>query len=234
MFGKNPLMAPQAIPAILQNVKEHMLFYYGTMIHDLATKAAGKDITEFMSIKDAKVKTAFDQMLAAATNVAHPEFQKVFSQLPAVIAAAQKTLSQFQPPQPMDPSVVAQQKVQADSQAKQADTQVKQQQVQNQAQVDAQKLALQKAEQDQNMQLSTGEQQIKQAQTQADTQTKVATTQATNASREKIAGGSDQTKITTTEMDNNAAMEIAAAEIEAGKHTQIKDGAGIGGKPRTQ
>jgi len=50
-------MAPQAIPAILQNVKEHLLFAYGTTIFNIASKAAGKDVTEYMSIHDAGVKT---------------------------------------------------------------------------------------------------------------------------------------------------------------------------------
>jgi hypothetical protein len=222
MFGANPLMAPQAIPAILQNVKEHMLFFYGTHIFELASKAAGKDITEFMSIKDAGVKTAFDQMLAAATNVAHPQFQAQFAQVPSVIQAAQALLKQFQPPPVMDPSQVAAQKVQADSAAKQGDQAIKQKQVDNQAQVDAQTLALKQAEQQQNMSLGQGEQQVK-----------VATTAATNQSREKIAGQSDATKLQVTSEDNNTAMEIAAAEIEAGKKTNIKDGTAIGGKPRT-
>lgn len=222
MFGGNPLMAPQAIPAILQNVKEHMLFFYGSEIFRIASEAAGKDVTEFMSIKDNEIKSKFDQLLASATNKAHPEFQSAFAQIPPVIQQAQAMLKQFQPPQPTDPSVVAQNKVDADSKAKQGDQAIKQQEVQNQAQTDAQTLALKQAEMQQNATLSQGEQQVK-----------AAATQSTNQSREKIAGQSDQTKLTTTQDDNNTAMEIAAAEIEAGKKTQISDGAGIGGKPRS-
>lgn len=222
MYGANPLMAPQAIPAILQNVKEHMLFFYGTRIFQIASKAAGKDISEFMSIKDAEVKTAFDQMLAAATNMAHPQFQRQFSQVPAVIKQAQALLQQFQPPQPQDPSTVAMAKVTADSQAKQGDQKIASDKNQSQAQLDAQKIALQKAEQQQNMTLGQGEQQVK-----------VQTTTATNQSHEKIAGQNDGVKLQTTQEDNNTAMEIAAAEIEAGKKTNIKDGESVGGKPRT-
>jgi len=226
MYGANPLMAPQAIPAILQNVKEHMLFFYGQQIFSIASKAAETDITEFMSIKDTEVKTKFDILLAAATQKAHPLFQQNFQQVPAVIAKAQALLKQFQPPQPTDPSVVAQNKVTAD-------TQLGQQKLQQQAQTDAQKNALAQAQLKQDGATAAGEAQITQSTNAADNQTKVATTTATNQSREKIAGQSDSTKVQTTSMDNNSAMEIAAAEIEAGKKTQITDGAGIGGKPRT-
>jgi hypothetical protein len=213
MFGGSQFMAGQAIPAILQNVKEHMLFYYGMQTFETAQGAIEKgDLNELRAINDPAVKSAVDQLLAAASQHIHPQMQRDFSGAMQSIQKAQALLKQVQPPQPMDPTVVAQQKVQADSQAKAADTQVKQTQVQNQASVDAQTLALKQAELAQNAKLSDGENQVKL----------------------QIAGGSDQTKLSTTEMDNNAALEIAAAEIEAGKKSQVTDGKGIGGKPRVQ
>jgi chaperonin GroES len=227
MFGANPLMAPQAIPAILQNVKEHMLFYYGTQIFDIASEAAGKDITEFMSIHDAEVQTKFDQLLAAATQSAHPKFQSDFAQVPGVIQQAQALLKQFTPPQPTDPSVVAQNKVTADQQLGQA-------KLAQQAQADAQTAELKKAELAQSAQTTASQAQITQGTVAANNQTKVATTTATNQSREKIAGQSDAVKLQVTGEDNDTAMEISAAEIEAGKKTNIKDGSAIGGKPRIE
>lgn len=227
MYGANPLMAPQAIPAILENVKQHMLFYYGTQIFDIASKAAGKDISEFMTIKDAGVKSDFDKLLAAATNQAHPEFQAMFAQVPAVIQKAQALLKQFQQPPPMDPSQVASKKVDADAQLGQAKLQ---QQATQAAQTDATKRAqmAQDAQTDANQQSleKTNRDSENQTQLQQDTmraQTETQNNQLDNATRQQ----------TTTE-DNNTAMEIAAAEIEAGKHTNIKDGSAIGGKPRTE
>jgi hypothetical protein len=211
MFGANPLMAPQAIPAILQNVKEHMLFYYGMQIFATAQGALKKgDLNELRAINDPAVKSAFDQLLAAASQHTHPQMQKDFSGVPAVISKAQAMLKQFTPPTPMDPSVVAQQKVQADSQNNQAKNQTAAQALQQKAQVDAQTLALKQAELAQNATLADG----------------------TNQTKLQVASGSDQTKIQTTTEDNNTAMEIAAAEIEAGKKSNVTDGKGIGGKPR--
>lgn len=226
MFGANPLMAPQAIPAILQNVKEHMLFFYGTRIFQIASQAADKDITEFMSIKDAGVKTAFDQLLAAATNTAHPEFQKQFSQLPGVIQQAQALLKQFQPPQAVDPSVVAGKKVDADAQLGNA-------KLQQQAQADAQTAALKKAELDQNATLAQQQNQVTVQDRDSENKTQMQQDQLRAQTEVQTKTMDSQVKLQTTEMDNNSAMEIAAAEIEAGKKTQIKDGAGIGGKPRS-
>lgn len=226
MFGANPLMAPQAIPAILQNVKEHMLFFYGTRIFQIASQAADKDITEFMSIKDAGVKTAFDQLLAAATNTAHPEFQKQFSQLPGVIQQAQALLKQFQPPQAVDPSVIAGKKVDADAQLGNA-------KLQQQAQADAQTAALKKAELDQNATLAQQQNQVTVQDRDSENKTQMQQDQLRAQTEVQTKTMDSQVKLQTTEMDNNSAMEIAAAEIEAGKKTQIKDGAGIGGKPRS-
>lgn len=233
IFGQNPLMAPQAIPAILQNVKEHLLFAYGMTIHDIASEAAGEDISEYMSIHDAGVKTDFDKMLAAATQIAHPGFQKMFEQVLPVIQNAQSLLKQFQSPQPVDPSVVASKKVDADAAAKAADTQVKNKVADNQAQVDAQTAALKQAELSQTAQSTASEQSLTVQKTAADNQTKLQTTGATNQSREKIAGESDSVKLQTTAEDNDTAKEIAAAEIEAGHKTQIKNGESVGGKPRS-
>jgi hypothetical protein len=228
MLGANPLMAPQAIPGILQNVKEHILFYYAMQIFESAQGAlkdtgSKQDLNEFRQINDPAVKGAFDQLLAAATAHVHPKLQQDFAKIPAVIQKAQALLQQFQQPQPQDPSVVAQNKVDADSKAKAADTAVKQQAVQNQANKDAIQAEIQKAELAQNAATAAGEAQGAAQKTQADNQTKLT-----------VAAGSESTKLQTTTMDNDTAMEIAAAEIEAGKKTDLKNGEAVGGKPRTE
>lgn len=239
MFGANPLIAPQAIPGILQNVKEHMLFWYGTEIHRVASQAAGQDISLFMQIKDAELQTKFDGMLAAAGSVVHKSAQTMFQQVPDVIRKAQAMLQQFQPPQPMDPSQVAQQKVQADSQAKQADTQVKQQAQQAKTQADAQALQLeaQKLAQDHAIQQATlaqsgqtdaAKMQLEKVNRDSENQTQL--TQVGIQAQSHIQGvqETNATKLEVTAQDNRVAEEIAGAEIEAGRHTNIKNGQAVG------
>jgi hypothetical protein len=215
MFGANPLMAPQAIPAILQNVKEHMLFWYGMKIFESANGALqavdkDKDLNQLMAIKDPAVKTAADQLLAAATQQIHPLAQKAFAQIPAIIQKAQAMLKQFQPPPPMDPSVVAQQGNQIKSQQNQAENQQATQQLQQDAQAAADKKEIAMAQMQQDASLAQGEDQVKTG----------------------IASQNNQTKVQTTSMDNNTAMEISAATIEAGHRSNITDGQGVGAKPR--
>jgi hypothetical protein len=219
LFGGNPLMAPQAIPAILQNVKEHMLFYYGMQIFEAAQaglKETGSDadLNEFKDIKDPQVKSAFDQLLAAASQRVHPGMQNAFAKVLPVIQKAQATLKQFQPPPMMDPSQVAMAKVQQDGQQNQAENQLEAQKLQQQATLAAQTNAQKSAE----------------SQLQASTTQGVA--QGNNQTKLQVAQGSDQTKLATTQADNTTAMEISAATIQAGHKSQLSDGQGVGGKPR--
>lgn len=231
-FGANPLFAPQAIPALLQNVKEHMLFFYGMTVfndaQDALRESSGEkdaDLTQFQSIKDPEVKSAFDQLLAAAVQKTHPTMTQVFSKVGPVIQKAQAMLKQFTPPPPMDPSQVAAQ-----------GNQIKQTQVQNQDKQAtaklAQEAAITQAQQQLDASTAAGEAQGVQAKTQADNQTKVSTTTQTNQTRAQVAQQSDATKMQTTQMDNNTAMEISAATIESGRKSNLSDGEGVGGKPR--
>ena len=226
LFGANPLMAAQAIGGILQNVKEHMLFWYGTEIHRIASQAAGTDVSQFMTIKDAEVQTKFDGLLAAATQHVHVASQQVFAQVPAVIQKAQQMLQQYSPPPPMDPSHVALQKVQAD-------TQIATQKLQQEAQSDAQQNALKQAELQQGGQQHAAEQQTTQQVAAAGNQTALQKQQMGDQTKQQVVEAQDATKLTITAQDNTTAETIAGAELAAGKGSNVKDGNGIGktGKP---
>jgi hypothetical protein len=231
LFGANPLMAGTAIGPILQNVKEHMLFWYGTQIHKVASDAAGQDISQFMTIKDAEVQTKFDGMLAAATNVVHAQAQQFFGGLPPVIQKAQAMLQKFQQPPPMDPSAVAQQKIQSDEKMAQA-------KLQQQAQTDAQTAALKNAEialegKTQEAQMTADQQsdQLDAQNNQMDNHTKLQVAGANNQTKQQTVQAQNATKLTVTAEDNTTAETIAGAEMAAGKHTNIKDGTAVGKKP---
>ena len=242
MFGQNPLMAAQALPALLQNIKEHMLFQYGMDIHSVATEAAnGKDITEWMSIKDAETASTFDGLMAAAANLVAQKNQAQYTQILQVISEAQAVLQKYQPPQPMDPSAVAGQKVQADQQKAQADNATKQQEIATQAQLDSQKLQLEQKKVATDAQLGASAQQQQMDETKmtlgaekvkADSEnaTHVTTTGITAQAHLQGIAHQDQTKLAVTEQDNTVAEQIAEAEIEAGKHTNLKDGQAVGKK----
>jgi hypothetical protein len=226
LFGANPLMAAQAIGGILQNVKEHMLFWYGMEIHRVASEAAGADISQFMTIKDAEVQTKFDGMLAAATQRVHVTSQQLFSKVPSVIQKAQQMLQQYSPPQPMDPSTVAMQKVQSD-------TQLGQQKLQQEAQADAQQAALKQAELQQGGQQHAAEQQTTQQVAQANNQTALQKQGMGDQTKQQVVQSQDATKLTITAQDNTTAETIAGAELAAGHKSNITDGAAVGKKAPT-
>lgn len=230
IFGANPLMAAQAIGGLLQNVKEHMLFWYGKQVHEIASQAAGVDISQFMTIKDTEVQTKMDGLIAAAIPHVHAQAQQAFGKLPPIIQKAQAILKQYSPPPPMDPTQVASQKVQADQASDQADQKLKAQQLQQEAQQFAQTAAIKQAEVQQDASLGQGQQQIDAATTLHNNQTALQKAQLDNSTKGSIAQGNDATKLTVVAEDNRVAEEIAGAEIAAGKTTQIKDGNAVGKK----
>lgn len=237
VLGQNPLMAPQAIPAILQNVKEHMLFWYGARIHEQATQAAGQDISEFMSIRDTLVQTKFDKMLAAAAGLVNKEAATGFGQVMPAIQQLQQVLKQYQMPQPMDPALAAG-----------AETQRKSKADDQKAQAEAAKNQTAQAALQQKQAKDAGDQQIKMAQVQqaakkaeldaqvnlqnrnSENETQLQQTDMQNSAHLQGIESQNQTKLITNADDNRTAEEIAAAEIEAGKHTNIKNGNAINKK----
>lgn len=228
MLGANPLFAPQAIPALLDNLKQHMLFYYGMTVFETAQKALSdtgekRDLNEFKEINDPAVSSEFDRLLAAAVQHVHPQLQQTFQKLGPLIQKCEQQLKQSQPPQPMDPSQASLQIAKGDQAIKQQQVQQQGQKNQTDAQLKSQQLAQDKAQTDAENAL---QQATMAGQAQIDA--------ANNQTKLAVSGQTNQTKLQTTQADNDTAMEIAAAEIEAGKHTNIKDGAAIGGKPRSQ
>jgi hypothetical protein len=158
----------------------------------------------------------------------------------------------MQPPTPMDPSVVAQQDVQRQTEADkakaandQAALQVRAKEVDSKAAIESQKVnAQQNAD---NLKAQT-----EAAKTQADTDRANQQAQADQDNAEKkhlidaanikvaddrntVAAQATQTQadtnVKTTEMDNETAIEIEEMAIKAGKHKPaISNGKGVGGK----
>jgi hypothetical protein len=182
-LGANPIIAPVIIPIVMNHVKDHIALWYVNEIVNVASKAAGRDVSELMDVKDPSIDQEFDRMLAAASGLVNQEAQALLGAIPQVVQQAIQFMQSLNP-KPMDPTQVAMET-----------TKVQQQAVQAKAQADQAKAA------------------IDQQKIEADTQAKMAELQT----REKI-----------NQEDNQTAMLIAASEIQAGKHTNIKNGTGLG------
>lgn len=223
MFGKNPVVAPKFLGGVLQHLVEHMVMWYASTVVDKATeaaKAAGSEIqniTELMDSKNHEVSAELDRLLATLSpEVAH-EATQVFAQLPPLMQQAQQMLQQLSPQMPQDPTLAAtQMQVQAKAASDQAATQRTQ-------------MTTASAEKRTAMQLQGKGQELqaKGQEKQSDTVVKfrlaqMAEEQETARAREAI-----QAKHQDNTDDNATAMQIAAAEIAAGKHSALSTGTGI-------
>jgi len=144
-------------------------------------------------------------MMADANKAVLSNADQYIGALPGILQSAQQLMQQVAPPSPppMDPSQAALKKAEMDNATKQQQLQQDQQQFQEKQQSEQQ----QQASQDQAKQASD--------QLHAETQ-------------KETAGINAQTKVQTTQMDNTTGETIAAAEIAAGKHTNVRNGEGIG------
>jgi hypothetical protein len=107
----------------------------------ITSQAAGIDVSKLMDVKNPEVDRAFDQMLAAASELVGQEAIQTFANMPPVIAQAMQVVQAMQKP-PTDPSDVAmmaaqaqQQDVARKAQADQAKNAIEQQKVQADMQV---------------------------------------------------------------------------------------------------
>ena len=205
LFGQSSQIATTLIPPCIKHVTEHLLFWYATTAYHLASEAAGQDISQFMATNDPDVEQEFDRMMKDANVQVLNSAQQYIGTVPSLISQLQQTMQQLAPPppQPMDPSQAALQKAQMDNSTKQAQMQQQDKQFQTKMQEDQQ----------QHSQTQTQEQASNEAKASAEIQR---------------AGMETSTRIKTTEMDNTTAETIAAAEMAAGKHTNIKNGEHIG------
>jgi hypothetical protein len=132
ILGSSMLMAPTFVPSILNHIKEHIALWYATHVFEVASKAAGQDISEFQKIKDVEVKKSFDQLLAAASQKVVPDATQAFGAIPQIVQQAMGMLQQMSGMNaPQDPRMAAQMaETQRKAAADQANVQVKQAELQ--------------------------------------------------------------------------------------------------------
>jgi len=188
-------------------IKEHIALWYATHIFEVASAAAGRDISEFQKVKDKEVKRSFDQMLAAASQRVVPDAQEAFSAIPQIVQQAIGMLQEMQGMNaPQDPKVAAQMAdVQRKAAADQANIQVKQAELQlAQAKLQREEVQTQQRAQD-NMQREA----LKQDRL------------------DKRQAAELNVKLVTNREDNDTAKQIAAMEAITGEKVGVSTGTGI-------
>ena len=207
VLGSSVLMSGTYIPIILNHLKEHIALWYATHVFEVASKAAGRDISEFQQVKDPQVKQSFDQLLAATSQRVVPNAGQAFGAIPQIVQQAMAVMQQMQQGMaPQDPRVAAQMaEVQRKAQADQINAQTKQAEMQ----LDAQKMQVAAQEQAQKMQQAAQREVLKQD-------------RLDERQRAEL-----EVKLVTNREDNQTAKEIAAAEVLTGENVGVSTGTGI-------
>ena len=207
VLGGSVLMSGTYIPIILNHLKEHIALWYATHVFEVASEAAGRDISEFQQTKDAQVKQSFDQLLAATSQRVVPNAQAAFQAIPQIVQQAMATMQQLQQGMgPQDPAVAAAMaEVQRKAQADQINAQTKQAELQ----LSAQKMQVSAQEQAQKMQQAAQREVLKQD-------------RLDQRQRAEL-----EVKLITNREDNQTAKEIAAAEVISGEKVGVSTGTGI-------
>lgn len=232
-FFENPFFSalvssnPGAITALLQNLKEHIVFWYAMKVHQVGSDAATQsakaldpksgpvDIGNLPqdNDKDPEIGQKYDQMLAAVSvRVMQMATQdQTLQRATQAMAKLQGILQKIQPPQVMDPS-------QASIAIAHMDNQTKQQKIEADQQTAGQKMQQQSASDQQQ------------------DQTKKTIAVLQQDGEDKRREQQDLTKLEVTERDNQTALAIAGSKALEGRATQVKNGEAIGksgNKPST-
>lgn len=209
VLGGLPTISAKFLPAAVQHLSEHILFWYVTHMVDVVSQAAGMDIGGIVKEhdKDKDVGVEMDKALAAASKKVVGNAGEAFKAIPAIIQQAMQKLQQMSQPQ-MQPDPTATTVAKIETAAKSQD---------NQANIQSkEKLAGQTMSTDAAQTQAEGAQKLQVVQTQE--QAADERTQAEIDAHEKI-----------NSEDNATALEIAAAKIETGHSTNVSTGTSLMG-----
>ena len=216
VLAANRVAAPKTLPILLEHIREHMVLFYVCHTVDVASEAAGTDISELQKNMTTEEKKEFDKMLAAASQSVVKEANETLKQIPQIMEETIKYLQSLTP-QPQNPAVeMAKADLQRKQQADQAKAQTDQAKLQSQAQSDQAKLQADQAKiaiEQQLEQMRIQIETLKQDREDQRTQTEIAARMKMNAD------------------DNDTAKQLAALEVASGERIAVSTGTGINPNP---
>lgn len=198
-FGQSPAMPPQYLTNTLNHIQDHLLVFYA----ELMKQDSGTQGAESPQTAEAMARSS--AVVAQAMNLA---FQKI----PPLMQHAAQMIKANAPKPPVDPAVqIMAQKAAADHQIAQGKLSLEGQKHKDEMALGMKKLtdAFEKIQQDYQAQMD-----------------KIDAQQETDRHDTAVDA---HTKIIQTAMDNRSAEAITAAEIAAGKHSNLKDGTSLDG-----
>jgi hypothetical protein len=205
-LGASRLVGAEALPLLLEHIKEHVVMWYATHVITVASDAAGMDITELQKDATDEEKQDFDRMLAAASQSVNQQAQQTLGAIPQIVEETIKMLQSFAPPQQPDPATgMMQAEIERKANADQARLQIETQKMQIQQQTSAQRIQ----SEIQRLQMELQREQMRE---QAETERTTSEIQA---------------RVFMNEQDNQTAKQLAALEVQSGNKIALSTGHGI-------
>ena len=187
------------------------------------------DTSVILQDRDPESLQEMDRFLASASPIVNQRSVQLFGQLPQIIMQAQEMLSQFaqaqQPQIPVDPNQAAetQRRAQADAmkaQSEERSDQIKVMELEQDGQIEFAKLSADEREEA----IKTAREEAKQAADRAARLEELAAKERAEDERMAAKLESDERRNT---QDNLTALTISAAELEAGRQSDLSTGTGI-------
>ena len=231
VYGQVPIIQQTFYPAVLEHIKEHVVLWYVSENYNLVQSALGTDDEGMMAVmqeREPETQKELDKVLAQASPMIMQRSQQVFGQLPQIVQQAIQMMQQFAPqppPIPIDPNQQAetQRRAAADQMKAEGDArkdETKRLEIQTDAEIDFAKLSQEEREQS----VITAREQAKQAADRVARLEELAAKERAEDERTAAKLESDERRNT---QDNVTALTISAAELEAGKKSDLSTGTGI-------
>jgi hypothetical protein len=100
IFGSNPLMAAQFVPALLEHIKQHLTLWYLHRMNGYVNKENSVAVNQY---EDSRFTANIDKLYALASQHVTLDSEKLFSGVMPVITQMIQTAQQFAPQQPLPP-----------------------------------------------------------------------------------------------------------------------------------
>jgi hypothetical protein len=223
-FGQSPVIAPIFMPAVLEHIKEHMVLWYINSNYELMMEASESDdegMRQIMEEQDPATRKELSKTLAAGSSMVMERSAEVFKQMPEIIQQTMQALQQFKPetPQlPVDPNQMAEIERRRADDAKKDET--KRLEMQSKTEIEFAKLSADEREQA----VEAAMEEAERAQKRAARLEELMLTERAEDERIATKLASDERRNT---QDNLTALQIVAAELEAGNKTNLQTGTGI-------
>ena len=223
-FGQSPVIAPVFMPAVLEHIKEHMILWYVNSNYELlmdATETDDEGIREIMADQSPEARKELSKTLASASSMVFDRSAEIFKSMPQIIQQTQQALQQFQPEQPqmpVDPNQMAEIERRKADDAKKDET--KRLELQQEGEIEFAKLSADEREQA----VQAAQDEAIEAQKRAARLEELMLTERAEDERIATKLASDERRNT---QDNLTALQITAAELEAGNKSNLTTGTGI-------